>query len=161
MECIIIFLGMYCQDTLMNISPQLLGLGVQNLSIAYQQLAAKLNRQLEPLDLNMTQISLLTHLTRVEREETVLSLSQAMQMNQPMVSKAVQAMEARGWIDKTKSVADARVSFLKVTSEGQAHLQQAQHACVPVLQQVFGGLEKEELMQLIALLQKMNKAAWQ
>lgn len=161
MECIIVFLGIYCQGTRMKIPPQLLGLGVQSLSIAYQQLAARLNRQLEPLDLNMTQISLLTHLTRADREETVLSLSQVMQMNQPMVTKAVQAMEARGWIDKKKSVADARVSFLKVTSAGQAHLQQAQQACVPVLQQAFGGLEQEELMQLIALLQKMNKAAWQ
>lgn len=161
MECIIVFPGMYCQGKPMKIPPQLLGSGVQSLSIAYQQLAARLNRQLEPLDLNMTQISLLTHLIRADREETVLSLSQAMQMNQPMVTKAVQAMEVRGWINKKKSVADARVSFLKVTSAGQAHLQSAQQACVPLLQQAFSGLDQEELMQLIALLQKMNRTAWQ
>jgi MarR family transcriptional regulator, transcriptional regulator for hemolysin len=160
MECIIVFLGMYCQGKPMKIPPQLLGSGVQSLSIAYQQLAARLNRQLEPLDLNMTQISLLTHLIRADREETVLSLSQSMQMNQPMVTKAVQAMEARGWIDKKKSVADARVSFLKVTKAGQAQLQHAQQVCVPVLQQAFGGLDQEELTQLIELLQKLNRTAW-
>lgn len=160
MECIIVFRGIYCQGMSMKIPPHLLGAGVQALAMVYQQLAARLNRQLEPLELNMTQISLLTHLVNVSREETVLSLAQAMQMNQPAVTKAIQAMEGRGWIAKNKSTTDARVSHLIVTSAGRDHLHQAQQACVPLLAQTFGGLELAELDQLINLLLKINKTAW-
>lgn len=140
--------------------PHILGAGVQALAIVYQQLAARLNRQLEPMGLNMTQISLLTHLVNTKREETVLSLAQVMQMNQPAVTKAIQAMEGRGWIAKNKSATDARVSHLMVTPAGHLHLHQAQQACLPVLAQTFVGLELEELNQLILLLQKINKTAW-
>lgn len=160
MECIIVFRGIYCQGMSMKIPPHLLGAGVQALAMVYQQLAARLNRQLEPLELNMTQISLLTHLVNVSREETVLSLAQAMQMNQPAVTKAIQAMEGRGWIAKNKSTTDARVSHLIVTAAGRDHLHQAQQACVPLLAQTFGGLELAELDQLINLLLKINKTAW-
>ena len=140
--------------------PHLLGAGVQALAIAYQQLSARLNRQLEPMGLNMTQISLLTHLVRTQREESVLSLSQTMHMNQPGVTKAIQALEGRGWVVKNKSASDARVSLLIVTSAGKAQLEQAQQACLPVLAQAFGGLELDQLTQLISLLQHMNKTAW-
>ena len=102
----------------MKISPPLLGAGVQCLSIVYQQLAARLNRQLEPLGLNMTQISLLTHLVHANREETVLGLAQTMQMNQPAVTKAIQAMDVRGWVQKRKCKKDARVSYVAVTADG-------------------------------------------
>ena len=57
MECIIVFRGIYCQGMPMKIL-LLYWACVQALAIAYQQLAARLNRQLEPLGLNMTQISL-------------------------------------------------------------------------------------------------------
>jgi DNA-binding MarR family transcriptional regulator len=141
--------------------PHLLGAGVQALAIVYQQLAARLNRQLEPLGLNMTQISLLTHLMHTKREETVLALAQVMQMNQPAVTKAVQAMEVKGWLTKTRSTQDARVSYLGITSAGQDHLRKAQQACVPVLEKTFAGLDESELDQLILLLQKINRTAWQ
>lgn len=144
----------------MKISPPLLGTGVQFLSIVYQQLAARLNRQLEPLGLNMTQISLLTHLVHAKQEETVLGLAQTMQMNQPAVTKAVQAMEARGWVKKRKCKKDARVSYLGITDEGRNHLGRAQQECLPVLEKTFGGLDESELRQLIDLLQKINKTAW-
>lgn len=160
MECIIVFRGIYCQGMPMKNPPPVLGACVQALAIVYQQLAARLNRQLEPLGLNMTQISLLTHLVKVSREETVLSLAQVMQMNQPAVTKAIQAMEGRGWVVKNKSATDARVSHLMVTAAGKEHLHQAQQACVPLLAQTFAGLEVEELNQLISLLQKINNTAW-
>lgn len=160
MECIIVFRGIYCQGMPMKNPPPVLGACVQAIAIVYQQLSARLNRQLEPLGLNMTQISLLTHLVRVSREETVLSLAQVMQMNQPAVTKAIQAMEGRGWIAKNKSTTDARVSHLIVTPAGRDHLHQAQQACVPLLAQTFGGLELAELDQLTNLLLKINKTAW-
>lgn len=144
----------------MKIPPPLLGAGVQSLAIVYQQLAARLNRQLEPLDLNMTQMSLLTHLVNAKREETVLGLAQTMQMNQPAVTKAIQAMEVRGWVQKQKCKKDARVSYVTVTAAGKHHLGQAQQACVPLLQKTFSGLEEQELRQLIDLLQKINNTAW-
>ena len=144
----------------MKIPPPLLGAGVQCLSIVYQQLAARLNRQLEPLGLNMTQISLLTHLVHANREETVLGLAQTMQMNQPAVTKAIQAMDVRGWVQKRKCKKDARVSYVTVTADGKDHLNRAQQACVPLLHKTFSGLEEQELRQLIDLLQKINNTAW-
>jgi DNA-binding MarR family transcriptional regulator len=144
----------------MKIPPALLGTGVQFLSIVYQQLAARLTRQLEPLSLNMTQISLLTHLVHSAREETVLGLALTMQMNQPAVSKALQAMETHKWVQKHKCKKDARVSYVTITREGRDHLSKAQQECLPVLEKAFSGLKQSELKQLIELLQKINNTAW-
>jgi DNA-binding MarR family transcriptional regulator len=140
----------------MHIPPALLGAGIQALAIAYQQLAARLNRQLEPMGLNMTQMSLLTHMAQRNDPQTIVALAQTLQMNQPAVTKALQAMETQGWVDKQKSATDGRSSFVAISPQGQAQLQLAQQACLPVLLEAFKHFSGDDLQGLIAQLKQIE-----
>ena len=106
----------------------LLGANIMTMSICYQHLAASINRALEPLELNMTQLSILTHFFhRPERYVTTITqLSKVMQMNQPVVTKSIKAMSNQGLIEKTVGKEDARVSYLMLSSLGRKRLVEAQ-----------------------------------
>lgn len=136
----------------------ILGANIITLSICYQHLSAKFNRILEPLQLNMTQLSILTHFSRMPagHAETVTHLSQVMEMNQPMVTKSIKAMHALGLIKKKTGKDDARVSFLYISEAGSARLQEAQQACLPLIEEAFADLSFEELTQLLGLLAKLK-----
>lgn len=137
----------------------LLGANIITLSICYQHLAAKANRVLEPLSLNMTQLSILTHFSRIPKDhaETVTHLSEVMEMNQPMVTKAIKALHTRGLIDKNVGTEDARVSHLYLNDEGRARLYEAQQACLPLMEQAYTDLSLDELGQLVGLLSKVKE----
>lgn len=137
----------------------LLGANVVHLSICYQHLTARINRTLEPSGLNMSQLSILTHFSRMPPDhiETVTHLAHAMEMNQPMVTKAVKAMHSRGLIEKKAAPEDSRVSHLYLTAEGQKVLHEAQSACLPLLETAFSELNQKELGQLVGLLSKLKQ----
>lgn len=132
---------------------------VVQLSIAYQHLSARLNQALRPLELNMTQLSILTHFARHPAlRETVSSLVDAMQMNQPAVTKAVKALSSRGWLIRETDEKDARVTYLTLTSDGAQQLQAAHQACGPTIEAAYGDLSEAELQSLLSCQQKVADA---
>ena len=136
---------------------EILGANVTQLAIVYQHFSAQVNRAVEPLSLNMTQMSILTRLINHPHvNETVTSLSQAMDMNQPMVTKAVKAMVNNGLIARQISDEDARVSFLKLSEKGKQTLVKAQEHCMPLIDKTFAGLEHGEALQLLTLLSRLK-----
>ena len=157
MEYIFAFLGMYVKIFFMKDRNSILGANITSLAIVYQHLSAGINRELDPLNLNMTQLSILSHLARnADVCETISTLSKSMEMNQPMVTKAVKAMVNEGWIEKITSEEDARVSFLRTTVLGKEQLVQAQQACLPIIDKAFTNMEMEELIQFLTLLAKLK-----
>ena len=128
-----------------------------DLSICYQHLSARINRALEPIGLNMTQLSILSHFQRVpEALYTIGQLAKTMDMNQPMVTKAVKPMVEKGWLKRQADENDARVTLISLTQEGVMQLQAAQQASFPVIQQGFAGLSDDDLGQLVNLLGKIK-----
>ena len=139
---------------------RLLGANIINLSICYQHLSAKINRALEPVHLNMTQMSILNYLARLPEghPETVTHISQVMDMNQPVVTKSIKAMHQQGLIDKKAGIEDSRVSHLYLNAFGKKRLVEAQQACVPLLEHAYEGLNMKELEQLVSLLSKVKSS---
>lgn len=162
MECIIVFRGMFCQDECMKKkSEHELGQAIELFSMTYQQIAGRLNRQLDAYGLNMTQISILTHFARIrDSSHTVSELADIMSMNQPGVTKAVNTLVKKSLLNKQRDENDGRVSHLTLTSEGLAALRKAQQGCLPLLERTFGELSEEDLKlfagTLRALLSKID-----
>jgi DNA-binding MarR family transcriptional regulator len=141
----------------MNPRENLLGGAVSLLSICYQHLGARFHRVLEPLDLNMTRMSVLTHFShQPDSPETITSLVDKMEMNQPVLTKSVKVMQTKGWIDRLRDEDDGRVWHLFVTARGLACLSEGQRACLPIMQEAFDGLSDDELKQLLGLLSKLK-----
>ncbi len=127
------------------------------LSITYQHLSARINRKLEPIGLNMTQLSLLNHLEhQAAQAETISSLCAAMEMNQPAVTKAIKAMTSKGWVLKQTDKEDARISHVFISATGLDKLTAARQAVLPVITQAYQQLSDEELAGFADLLQKLR-----
>ncbi len=157
MEYIFAFHGIHCQDISMNNKNALMGSNLVNLIICYQHLANHINRNVEPLQLNMTQLSILNHFSwQPETAHTIGELAQVMQMNQPAITKAVKAMVGNGWLRKQTDSEDARVSLVFITPEGLAQLDKARMVNVSLLGATFGSLPEQELLGLNTLLEKLK-----
>ncbi|EDY82814.1 transcriptional regulator, MarR family [Verrucomicrobiia bacterium DG1235] len=129
---------------------------VVQLSIAYQHLSARLNQDLRPLGLNMTQLSILTRFSRIDGlRETVSSLAAAMQMNQPAVTKAVQSLAAHGWLSRKADETDARITHITLTPEGLRQLGAAHQACAPTIDAAYQNHSTEELETFLTLQTKL------
>lgn len=138
---------------------QLVHANVVQLSIAYQHLSVRLNQALRPLGLNMTQLSILTRFARHDGlKETVSSLTEAMQMNQPAVTKAVKTLTSQAWLARETNESDARISYLTITPEGLAQLQVAHEACGPTIDSAYRDLSDEELQTHLEMQAKVASA---
>ncbi|MBK1878292.1 MarR family winged helix-turn-helix transcriptional regulator [Pelagicoccus mobilis] len=143
----------------MNPRQPLVHANVVQLSIAYQHLSAKLNQDLRPLGLNMTQLSILTRFSRFEGlRETISSLAAAMQMNQPATTKAVQALVSNGWLARTPDEKDARITHITITPAGLQQLGAAHQACGPTVDAAYANHSVEELQTFLQLQTKLADA---
>lgn len=138
---------------------QLMGESLVNLIICYQQLANRINQTIEPLGLNMTQLSILNHFSwQPQHSATIGELATTMEMKQPAVTKAVKSMSEKGWMSKKQDNDDARISLVSITDIGLDKLMQARKASAPLLHETFGKLEVENLAQLNNLLITLKKS---
>lgn len=161
MEYIIAFLGMYVNMYKVQYSEckMLKGVNINLLSMCYQHIDAQVNRALKVYKLNMTQMSILTYFSRMpdQYSTTVSELSRAMEMNQPMVTKAVKHLVEQSWIVKEVDDHDARVSHLSLSRLGDERLNQAQQACMPFIDKMFNDFNDNELSELFNLLSKLKQ----
>ncbi len=142
----------------MNHDYELMGESLVNLIICYQQLANRINQSIEPMQMNMTQISILNHFSwQPAHSTTIGKLAQVMEMNQPAVTKAVKVMVSRGWMRKKQDENDARVFLVSITKGGLKQLDLAREASTPLLVSTLGELSKNDLGQLNKLLIKLKK----
>lgn len=146
----------FVKHTFMKSRQPLVHANVVQLSIAYQHLSARLNQDLRPLDLNMTQLSILTRFSRFEGlRETISSLATVMQMNQPAVTKAVKSLASHGWLKRTPDEKDARITHVTLTPEGLKQLGVAHQACGPTIDAAYRNHSTEELQSFLELQSKL------
>ena len=128
------------------------------IAIVYQQSAAKLNRVLAPLDMNITQMSILSHFARQpDLQQTITELADVMAMNQPMVTKAVKSMSDAGLLARAASPTDARIVYVSITDAGQAAFYKAGEATLPVVNQLFDEIDDDELQLLTTMMGKLRR----
>lgn len=117
-----------------------------NLATCYSLVSQRLEQSLRPLELNMTQLSLLFHFSKQPKaSRTVSQLAQVMNINQPGITKATSAMIAKGWMRKKDDSEDARHKHLFITPKGLRVLENAKVATFPLLVDSFSCLSDEEL----------------
>jgi DNA-binding MarR family transcriptional regulator len=136
--------------------PQRQGAMVRELAIVHQLMTTRLNRALRPLGLTMTHTSLLMHLTGHPEGCTVGEIADAMEVNQPAVSKTVKALTDRGAVSVHLDAADARRRTVRLTAEGGALIGRAMQAMHPEATLGLQDLDDERLEALTGLLRTVR-----
>lgn len=81
----------------------LLQRAVVNFMICHDLLTPQIDKQLRPLGLNLTQMSLLNHFSHApQQRHTISQLVKVMGINQPGITKAVNALEKLACLQKQK-----------------------------------------------------------
>ncbi|WUH89618.1 MarR family transcriptional regulator [Streptomyces sp. NBC_00433] len=76
--------------------------------------------------LTMTQYAVMVHLSEVtEPEVRMTDLASATALSVSRMSRVVDAMQARGWVEKRRDTNDARGSVACLTAEGRTRLEAA------------------------------------
>lgn len=132
--------------------------GIVDFIIANDLLRFQIESALRPIELNLTQMSLLNHFSwRPEKITTITELTQVMAINQPGVTKAVSSLVEKGCLERVDSAEDARVKHLKITAQGLDMLNKARAASYPAVEAAFGSLDDNELTAFSMCIQKMKQ----
>ncbi|MFI8186537.1 MarR family winged helix-turn-helix transcriptional regulator [Actinacidiphila glaucinigra] len=81
---------------------------------------------LKATGLTMSEYQVLVHLSEAaEREMRMTELAEATALSASRISRVVNAMETRGWVEKRRDAFDARASVSTLTAEGLRRLESA------------------------------------
>jgi DNA-binding MarR family transcriptional regulator len=141
----------------MNSRSRNLGLVIQGIHSAQKNLSTLINRIIDPIGLNMSQLTVLAHFSnRPNKPETITSIVNAVDMNQPAVTKIVSYLIGEGWLSTEPDPSDARKKRLKITAEGLGIVIKAYGELTPVVDEACASLSDEQARQLQILLQQLN-----
>lgn len=128
------------------------------IGVANQLFTARANHVLGEYDLPLPQFSVLNHFTRRADETgtTVSRLAAAFQANQPTMTKIVQSLVAKGYLDAGTDAADGRVKLLKLSAAGRAAHAGAIKHLAPHVGMMFADWPPEEIETLHRLLFKLK-----
>ncbi|MBB5868141.1 DNA-binding MarR family transcriptional regulator [Allocatelliglobosispora scoriae] len=136
--------------------PELQGQALRELSILHQLTTTRLNRALRPLGITMTHTSLLFHLMSTPEGTSIGEIADAMEVNQPAVSKTVKALVDQGAVTVESAPDDARRRVVKLTQTGGELLTRAMMAMHPDATLAFEPLDDDRLRGLIGLIAELN-----
>jgi len=130
---------------------------VQGIQLAQQHLSTQINRIIDPLGLNMSQLTVLGLLSnQPNRCQTISLIVKATGMNQPAVTKIVSCLINRGWVSKEADPLDARKRSLKITAAGLGVVIKAYGKLTPAIDTAFASINDEQAFQLQVLLKQLN-----
>ncbi len=128
------------------------------IGIIDQLASTEANRVLKPLGLGMAQFILLNHFSwRPDEARTVTMIARALQQSQPGVTKNVQKLVAKGWLEERSNGADGRSKLLALTAAGKARHRGAVTALAPGLERAFAGWSDRDRRTLYALLDRLKQ----
>ncbi len=135
---------------------ELQGQALRELSILHQLTTTRLNRALRPLGITTTHTSLLFHLMSTPEGTSVGEIADAMEVNQPAVSKTIKALTDRGVVTVEPAPDDARRRVVRLTQAGGELLTRAMMAMHPDATLTFESLDDDRLRNLIGLVAEVN-----
>ena len=83
-------------------------------------------------------------------------IAQTIKIRQQSVSEAIRIMEQQGYVKKSPSATDRRVTWIYLTPEGARHRQEIRKLRESHAQKVFSVLTEEQKDTLLILLEKLN-----
>lgn len=120
------------------------------LGIVTQLYSSRMTQLLGAHDLNTTQFALLNHLLRHKgKNESVSDLAEALEVNQPAVTKIVQKLTRLELLTVTKDEQDSRKKWVSITPAGEQKLQAAMMALGPDVVEWFEDWSAEEMDRFI------------
>ena len=135
-----------------------LGQIVTGLNRAQQRLTLAINQVLAADGLNMTRLTILSRFTvRPNSSLTVSGIVAGSNINQPTVTKAVARLIEQGWLEHSADPADARKKVLRITPAGLGAVIRAYGKITPLLDERFGALDDEQVVQLLKSVDLLNR----
>ncbi|NBR89285.1 MAG: MarR family transcriptional regulator [Rhodobacteraceae bacterium] len=125
--------------------------GVQ-MGIASQLYSGLMHRLLEPHGLTYGQFTVLLHLLRRQSPTRLTSICNAVELNQPAVTKVIQKFQQLGWITTLPDPQDQRGRLIEISAEGRAQAIRIQQSFGPVFEELMRGWSADEVETLIGSL---------
>lgn len=138
---------------------ELQGRALRDLLIVNQLVTTRLSRALHPTPLSLTAVSFLSFLRRAPEGASVSQIADAMEVNQPAVSKTLKVLDDLGALQTERDPDDARRLVVRMTSRGHELLRDAEIAMHPAASAVFRGLDSSALLELVSTLEALASTA--
>ncbi|WP_042266051.1 MarR family winged helix-turn-helix transcriptional regulator [Paraburkholderia heleia] len=134
------------------------GLGVEPslgyfLSTARNVLAGRMDRAVAPLGLTSSQIGVIL-LLWFERASTPNEMSRALSYDTGSMTRMLDRLEKKGFLERQRSQADRRVVELALTDQGRTAAQQLPGLIAAEMSEQLRGFSSEEVVMLVHLLQR-------
>jgi DNA-binding MarR family transcriptional regulator len=134
-----------------------LGQIVQGIQMAQQNLSTLINRIVDPMGMNMSQLTVLAHFSnRPNKTQTITSIAAAVEMNQPSVTKIVSHLTGKGWLSREADSSDARKKALNITSAGLGMVIKAYGELSPAIDLAFHSCSDQQIEELKQGLNRLN-----
>ncbi len=134
---------------------ELQGRALRDLLIVHQLVATRLSRALHPTPLSLTSVSVLSFLRRVPQGASVSQIADAMEVNQPAVSKTLKTLDELGALSTERDPGDARRLVVRMTDRGHALLGDAEMAMHPAATAIFRDHDSAALTRLVTELEAL------
>jgi DNA-binding MarR family transcriptional regulator len=119
------------------------------IGVANQLTATRFERLMSESNLPLPQFTMLNHFSRDPQQRyTITQLAAAFQANQPAMTKTVQHLLEKGYLEFQVSQEDKRVKFHSITAAGLNAHQQAIARIEPDAQLIFAEWSAEEIETL-------------
>ena len=116
------------------------------IGVANQLTTTRFNHLMSESNLPLPQFTILNHLSRnPQKSYTITQLASAFQANQPAITKTVQHLIKKGYLDVQVSKEDKRLKYLSITPIGLEAHQQAIACILPDAQLIFAEWSLEEI----------------
>ena len=100
------------------------------------------------LDLSFTQLKALCALDMDGEERSVKALAESMGVSLPTMSRAVDGLFERGFVQREEDRADRRMKRVRLTDAGRSVPQALNEARLSALQELIGSLDEDEASAL-------------
>ncbi|MGB3135416.1 MAG: MarR family winged helix-turn-helix transcriptional regulator [Nodosilinea sp.] len=116
------------------------------IGVANQLMTTRFNQLLNDSHLPLPQFTMLNHFSRDPAQgRTITQLASAFQANQPAITKTVQHLLKKGYLDMQISKEDRRVKYHYITAAGLKMHQEAISRIIPDAQIIFSEWKPEEI----------------
>jgi DNA-binding MarR family transcriptional regulator len=127
--------------------------------IASQLYSTAMDKRLARHGLTLPQLSVLSHLARVghggQTPLRVTQIAQAVEVNQPAVTKMLAKFEGAGWVRFQNAPSDRRSRAALITPQGLAHLQHVRQGLFPELGMFLAEWDQKDRSQMTLFLRRL------
>jgi len=136
-----------------------IALTARQLAILTQLYSTRMDMLLKQHQTSLSQFGLLNHLANSPQDKHSISeLTEAMEINQPGVTKIVRKLGDEGLIDVVTDETDSRKRLVSIKSNGYKKIQEVNLALFPDVSQWFEDWDDTEIDKFTQLLTKL--ATW-